>query len=170
MDNEERDSCDHLSLTASLLEQNRVIPVLRDVIHDLNNSVWSSLANLEIVTRVTEQSDEVLQESLASIRISTERASHECRRATDVLKSIVTDRESIELSTVVRSAVRLLRRLLPSHCDIVYKDSRETVSAVISELDVVLLLWNLTENAVTAIGETRERLRFPLKMLLKEPR
>ena len=152
MNSEKEKAVDQLATTASLLDQNRVVPVLRHLTHDLNNAVWSILANLELIDKQTESNDEILNELLAATKIAVERASKDCQRATSVLKKTTENREPIELATAFVNAARIVDSTTSANLAIVVKDSDGSFVARTSVADVLVILWCLAENSTAAIG------------------
>ncbi len=148
-----------LPAITSVLNQQRVIPVLRHIAHDLNNSVWSILANLEVLGHLLPSDDETVQELLKSTQTAVERASTDCRRATSVLKTTTANRSHIELATALESAASIVRQTLPTNVDLVVAPCPESIVVATSPGDLLLLLWSLANNSIIAIGSAEGTIR-----------
>ena len=149
-----------LPAMASVLNQHRVIPVLRHIAHDLNNSVWSILANLEVLGHLVSPDDESLQELLKSTQTAVERASMDCRRATSMLKTTTANRIPIELAPALESVATIVRQSLPTNVHLIVDQCPESVVAATSHGDLLLLIWSLANNSVIAIRSDQGTIRI----------
>ncbi|MCA9216119.1 MAG: HAMP domain-containing histidine kinase [Planctomycetales bacterium] len=148
------------SVVGDLLERLKLIPVLRHVAHDLNNSVWSVLANMEIVALLGGSENEQLSDVLASMKQGIERASEECRYANSVLKQVVAERDQLELTNVVAEGLELIRPSVPEHIDLVVDNETLMPRVRANYIDVLILLHCLMENSIAAIGEDSGRIEI----------
>ena len=152
---------DHTA-TTSLLEQNRVIPVLRHITHDLNNSVWSILANLEVIEQLIQSDDQSLLELLTLVKSAAERASNECRQATSILKETTANRKPVELTLLIDTAACFVRRTLSPNIALIVGECDTDIVTQTGYSDVLLLLWSLVNNSAAAIGDNQGEIHITL--------
>ncbi|MBQ0133356.1 MAG: response regulator [Comamonas sp.] len=139
------------------------------IAHDFNNIVGAILGNVELAKADCSHNPQAL-ESLLEI----EKAG---RRARDLVRQILTfsrndppKRYAVRAYEVMRHTERLLRVTLPPAIDLVVDIPAELPCMLADPTQVEQALFNLTTNAVHALGDTRGCIRMEATLSLSEQR
>lgn len=139
------------------------------IAHDFNNIVGAILGNVELAKADCSHNPQAL-ESLLEI----EKAG---RRARDLVRQILTfsrneppKRYAVHAHEVMRDTERLLRVTLPPAIELQVNVSHDLPCMLADPTQVEQALFNLTTNAVHALGESRGLIRMEAALSLSEQR
>ena len=139
------------------------------IAHDFNNIVGAILGNVELAKADSTHSPQAL-ESLFEI----EKAG---RRARDLVRQILTfsrneppKRYAVRAHEVLRDTERLLRVTLPPAIELHVNASHDLPCILADPTQVEQALFNLTTNAVHALGESRGLIKMEAVLSLSEQR
>ncbi|MEG0539548.1 MAG: ATP-binding protein [Comamonas sp.] len=139
------------------------------IAHDFNNIVGAILGNVELAKADCGHNPQAL-ESLLEI----EKAG---RRARDLVRQILTfsrneppKRYAVQAHEVMRDTERLLRVTLPPAIELQVSAPHELPCMLADPTQVEQALFNLTTNAVHALGETRGLIRMEATLSMSEQR
>lgn len=125
--------------------------LLFSVAHELNNPLNNISTSCQILREEIESSDlELKKELLSQIESETDRARDIVRSILDYSKS--GKKETVNLNTVVREAVRFIKAEMPPKVELLI-DIPENITIFADPQQIKQVFLNLIKNSIEAIGE-----------------